>query len=200
MKSVVNVLLRATGTEDGTRLSALAADREVQGGRLIHAVDREGHGQLTGWVSLSCEHISHRVTTLLTRLPSHQDSIGHLLPGSGLDGITHVQDDNHLLAFHVESVADIRQHLTLLGCQVEIIVDGTVASLTSLTAQGYDSHLCLLRLQVDDTTLYLHLWKHRLTQNATQATPIGQNLVLLVGLVGRIKVGQRLCRLQAHIA
>ena len=187
MQSIVGVLDWATISPTtclrNTHVGIIGQSRDV-GCR-----DGEGHGELARRIGLACKYIDYRVAALLTRLPSHENCIGHTLPRSSLDDVAHVEDHDNLLASLMEVEANIVEKVTLHFGEVEVVLDVTIGAFTSLTAKANQSDVGTLCLIGDGTCRNCKFGKHRLAPTECVGK-LGSILALLELLVVVVEVLQ----------
>ena len=134
---------------------------EVGSRRMISRCNRPSHGQFARWIHLSCQDVGHRVTAFNTGLPCHEDGIHTVAPTCCFHDRSRVDDDNHLLAFSMEGIRNTENHILFRLTEVELTIDLTVHTLTSLTSDGDDGGISL-RLLIGHTALsyidFIEFW------------------------------------------
>ena len=88
------------------------------------------------WLSGSLE-----LSTFLSPLPSQQDCIGPVFPGSRFDHSPDIQDDDYLFTLLMKDSGYLFQHFPFVGTKLEVVFHFPVTVFSGIPADGNHSHI-----------------------------------------------------------
>ena len=123
------------------------------------------HRQFSRRIHLACQDVGDGITAFFSRLPSAKNGIRITAPRSSLDDGTRVDDNYNGLSNRMEGLANIENELFFVVGKVEFGCNIPINAFSSLTTDGYDGSICLVRFVVDEDRTDGNFWIFLLSEH-----------------------------------